>query len=160
MVEPPLTTSGKLEMIPLDYVRLRLGTVWLVFCAVIVLTVVVQSYLGHFANADGDKSADAWNWLLPTIVPTLGMILSTLGFSALSADMSATVVRRGFYSVAIAASVFYLALVFLTIIIQPFTSVDPISLMRKSNLWLGPLQGLVASVLGVLFVSKETKKSA
>src|SRR3954447_9850431 len=40
----------------------------------------------------------------------------------------------------------------LTILIQPFASKTPaeaVGLMRTSNLWLGPLQGLVASALGV-----------
>lgn len=32
-----------------------------------------------------------------------------------------------------------------------------VELMHTSNLWLGPLQGLVASALGVLLVTKQPK---
>lgn len=51
-------------------------------------------------------------------------------------------------------SVFYLLLVAVTILAQPFLQdVSPIELMHRSNLWLGPLQGLTAGVLAAFFRS-------
>ena len=59
-----------------------------------------------------------------------------------------------------ALSIAYLALVALTVLIGPFaaeTGREMIERMQTSNLWLGPFQGLVASALGVLFVTKQPK---
>ena len=92
-------------------------------------------------------------------MPTLGMVVSVLGYTALDPTVSEAVVRKSFLSVAWWLSAFYLALILLTILIQPFTAAEPAQLMRLSNLWLGPVQGLVASALGVLFVSKRKRNS-
>jgi len=113
--------------------------------------VVLQSLFGRF----GDKTQEAWGWLLPTIIPSLGMIITVLGYTALNTETLASVVRATFFRIATWLSVFYLFLIVLTIVIQPLTARDPLDLMRMSNLWLGPCQGLVASALGVLFVSKQ-----
>jgi hypothetical protein len=142
-------------LITLDDVRTKLAVVWLVGCCAILLIVVLQSLLGRFA----DKTQEAWGWLLPTIMPTLGMIITVLGYTALEPQVSKFVVRKSFFRLAYFLSAMYLILVLLTILVQPFAARDPVELMRTSNLWLGPFQGLVASALGVLFVSKQQKKA-
>ena len=48
-------------------------------------------------------------------------------------------------------SVFYLAMVSLTLLVQPFLTTPALELMQRSNLWLGPLQGLAAATLGAFF---------
>jgi hypothetical protein len=145
---------SKTESIPLDAAQLRLATIWLTGSAIVVLLVVVQSLMNHFEG----KSQDAWEWLLPTISPTLGMIVASLGYTALDPLRSETVVRKSFYRISMGTSVFYISLVLLTILVAPFTGTPPINLMHASNLWLGPIQGLVASALSVLFVSKQKKE--
>ena len=141
------------KAVSLDTVRVRLATVWLGGGSAILFIVVLQSLLGHY----GDQTQEAWGWLLPTIMPTLGMIISVLGYTALDPFRSTSVVRGAFFNVALALSVVYLTLVLMTILVQPLTNTEPIKLMRTSNLWLGPFQGLVASALGVLFASKHKK---
>jgi hypothetical protein len=90
-------------------------------------------------------------------MPTLGMIVTVLGYTALDPKAADAVVRKTFFTVAFWLSFTYLLLIFITILIQPFSPGNPIDLMRMSNLWLGPFQGLVASSPGVLFVSKRHK---
>ena len=141
-------------MLSLDRVRALLATLWLGLGSLIFIIVVVQSLLGKF----GANAQNAWGWLLPTLMPTLTMIITVLGYTALNATFSNSVVRRSFFWVAFFLSAMYLVLILIPILIQPFVpSSDPIELMRTSNLWLGPFQGLVASALGVLFVSKEKR---
>lgn len=94
---------------------------------------------------------------MPTLMPTLAMIVSVLGYTARDPLSSGTVVRKSFFNIALLLSLFCLCLILLTILVQPFTGTDALQLMRISNLWLGPSQGLVASALGVLFVSKQKK---
>ena len=141
------------KTVSLDTVRVRLAAVWLGGGSVILFIVVLQSLLGRY----GDQTQEAWGWLLPTIMPTLGMIVTVLGYTALDPFRSSSIVRKTFFNVALALSVLYLTLVLMTILVQPLTNAEPITLMRTSNLWLGPFQGLVASALGVLFVSKHKK---
>jgi len=141
------------DLVPLDKARTRLATVWIIGTSVVLLIVVLQSLLGRF----GQQTQEAWGWLMPTIMPTLGMIVAVLGYSALDPLFSSSVVRRSFLNISVWLSGFYVFLILLTILVQPFTSMTPIELMHTSNLWLGPFQGLVASALGVLFVSKQPK---
>jgi hypothetical protein len=141
------------DLMPLDRVRNHLARLWFLGVVLIVGIVVVQSLLGKY----GDRTENAWEWLLPTIMPTIGMIVSVLGYSAFDATASRFTVRKNFYHIAVWLSVFYQFLVLLTILIQPLVGTDPVALMHTSNLWLGPIQGIVASALGVLFVSSKPK---
>lgn len=153
----------KSDLIPLERVRTRLAAIWLGASCLIFLIMVVQSLVAVYQADTQDFTKEAWGWLLPTIMPTLAIIISVLGYSALDPLFSASAVRRSFFRLALYLSAFYLALVLLTLLIQPFSAKSPasaIGLMHTSNLWLGPLQGLVASALGVLFVSKQPKGSA
>lgn len=141
-------------VISLDVVRSRLALVWLSGATIILLLLVTQSLLGHYC----DKTQEVWGWLLPTLTPTLGLIVTVLGYTALDPKALEAVVRRSFFVLSLWLSTLYLILVLIVILIQPFVGADcarAVELMRMSNLWLGPIQGLVASALGVLFVSKK-----
>jgi hypothetical protein len=145
---------GQPQIVSLDDVRIRLAWVWLVGAGSILILLVVQSLLHVY----GDLTQEAWGWFLPTMMPTFGMIITVLTYTALDPISSDSVVRGSFVQIAVSLSVIYLILVLLTILIQPFaapSAADRVSLMRVSNLWLGPVQGLVASALGVLFASKQ-----
>jgi hypothetical protein len=142
------------KVISLDAVRGALAKVWVIGAGFVIVILVLQSLFGRF----GDKTPDAWGWLLPTVMPTLLLIITVLGYTALTPAFSRSVVRRDFFRVACWLSIGYLMLVALTVLVGPFAAADGtamVRLMQMSNLWLGPLQGLVASALGVLFVSKQ-----
>ncbi len=146
-------------LIPLDTVRTRLAILWGIFASVIFVVLVLQSLMDRYK----DKTQEVWGWLLPTIMPTLTLIITVLSYTALDPLASRAVVRKTFYRLAAGMSAFYLLLVLLTILMQPFTGADAelaAQQMRTSNLWLGPLQGLVAAALGVLFVSKRPEPGA
>lgn len=155
---PPKTTTVPTNAVEptigLDRVRSSLATLWLTGSGLLIFVLVLQSLLGHYE----DKVQEVWGWVLPTIMPTLAMIVAVLGYTALEPDSLRSVVRRSFFRIAIWLSLFYILLIVLTVVIQPFvgaTGEKAVQLMRLSNLWLGPMQGLVDSSLGVLFVSKK-----
>ena len=150
-----------MNVISLDVARNRLAVIWLGGGSVVLLIVVVQSLLHHYIDSSGDFTQEAWGWLLPTILPTLAMIIGVLSYTALDPKTSKFVVRSNFLTIAVFLSCLYLVLVLLPILFQPLsgrTASDAIGMMRISNLWLGPVQGLVGSALGALFVSKERKQ--
>jgi len=151
--ERPVDQLPPDKLVPLDHVRTRLAILWLGTAGAIILTLVIQS----LRQVYGTSVQEVWGWILPTLMPTLGLIVTVLGYTALDRRVIETVVRRSFFVLAFWLSASYLFLVLLTILIQPFTAADPVGLMRMSNLWLGPFQGLVASALGVLFVSKRRR---
>lgn len=146
------------------------ASIWLGGAGLVFLILVVQSLVGRY----GSQSEDAWAWYLPTVMPTLSLIIGVLATdfriaatanaaAAASATATATIATdakvlpvsaRGLLWLGVGLSVFYLLLVAVTILAQPFLQdVSPIELMHRSNLWLGPLQGLTAGVLAGFFRS-------
>jgi len=53
-------------------------------------------------------------------------------------------------------SAVYLFVVALTVLLQPFAEATPFEIMKASNLWLGPFQGLVSAALGAFFIRGES----
>jgi beta-lactamase regulating signal transducer with metallopeptidase domain len=144
------------------------ASIWLGGAGLVFLILVVQSLVGRY----GSQSEDAWAWYLPTVMPTLSLIIGVLATdfriaataNATAAAGAATTIAtdakilpvsaRGLLWLGVGLSVFYLLLVAVTILAQPFLQgVSPIELMHRSNLWLGPLQGLTAGVLAAFFRS-------
>jgi hypothetical protein len=149
------------QLIPLDDVRTRFAWAWLIGAGLMFLLLVLQSLMHVYADPTGDKTPEVWGWFLPTIMPSLGLIITVLTYTALDPNMTGAVVRKSYVPVAFWLSVVYLATVLLTVLIQPFsakTAAEAVNMMRTSNLWLGPFQGIVASALGILFVTKEKGK--
>ena len=146
------------------------ASIWLGGAGLVFLILVVQSLVGRY----GSQSEAAWAWYLPTVMPTLSLIIGVLATdfrvaatanaaAAASSNATATIATdakilpvsaRGLLWLGVGLSVFYLLLVAVTILAQPFLQdVSPIELMHRSNLWLGPLQGLTAGVLAAFFRS-------
>lgn len=126
----------------------RLGLLWLSSSLVIFLILVGQSIFGKF----GDHVEKAWAWFLPTVMPTLMLIVSVWAHDALQEKGGTHKVDRSMYVVSVVLSLLYLFTVAATFLVQPFTDMSLLVLMQLSNLWLGPLQSLVAGALGVFFV--------
>jgi hypothetical protein len=131
--------------------KIRITTLWFIVGIALFLILVLQSILGKF----GDNPEEAWVWFLPTIMPTLSLIIGVLVLDATTASGTDKQIERFIFQLTFSLSVFYLAMVGITLFIQPFTSISPLKLMKLSNLWLGPLQGMVAAALGVFFVKGE-----
>ena len=146
--------TPSVAFVPLDSARNRLASLWLGAAGLIFLILVIQSLLLVY----GSFVQEVWGWILPTVMPTLGMIVTVLGYTALDPRSGEAVVRKSFLTVAFWLSFTYLLLIIVTVLIQPFSAANPVDLMRMSNLWLGPFQGVVASALGVLFVSKRQRE--
>jgi hypothetical protein len=161
-----LRTAGPRDLSPLETVRWRLAAIWFGASAVIFLILIGQSLGGVY----GDELQRAWGWALPNIVPTLALMVSVFAADALKPYSEGTAVRKNFYLLASGLSVFYLAVFLLSLLAQPlleYLSPQPhggvsarVQLLETSNIWLGPLQGLVVGTLGILFFLKEDQKPA
>lgn len=126
----------------------RLAAVWFAGAAVVFLLLLVQTLTGKY----GDHAGAAWGWLMPAILPTLSLITGAIAYNASKPKRDTTVDRLA-YRVALGLSVFYLALLLTTLLVEPLIRATPLQLLEMSDFWLGPVQGLVGLSLGAFFVS-------
>jgi len=105
--------------------------------------------MGHYSR----HINNAWAWFIPTIIPTLSLIIGVLVADALHPEDKDKTIDPFIFRLALSFSIIYLLLVLMSILIQPFTSLSPLEIFDKSNLWLGPIQGLTSGMLGAFFVN-------
>ena len=128
----------------------RLGLLWFASAGVIFAIVLTQSLGGRF----GSNLTDAWSWLLPNVMPTLSLIVGVF-IADLQQGGVEKMVDRFVFRMATSLSVVYFLTILATLLAIPFISLhgmQPIDLLKASNLWLAPLQGLAAAALGAFFV--------
>ena len=133
-----------------------LAGTWFVGAGLCFVVLVGQSQVGLY---DSDTAA-VWGWFLPTVMPTLSLIVGSL-----VADYRKVPVRASerakptagpVFWLGVALSAFYLLLLGTTIAMASIqVEAAPLGLMQRSNLWLGPLQGLCVAALGFFFQSKS-----
>ena len=136
----------------------RLVFIWFTGSGFLFALLLLQTIFGQY----GSEAREAWGLILPTFVPALFLIIGTLLADATSsADPDASVtVDRFFFRLADFLSITYLATVVLIILLSPFSKFSQPELIKLSNLWLAPFQGLVTAALGAFFVSKNTQREA
>ena len=135
--------------VPLAGAKKTLALIWFVGAAPLFCVLLVQSISGHY----GDKVEDAWGWLLPSVLPTLSLMVAA--FVKDSDRSAAGTVDQFIYRLTVVLSVAYLVTVMSTIFASPFAAMTDLQLMRLSHLWLAPFQGLVTAALGAFFVDQK-----
>lgn len=134
----------------------KLLVVWLGVAAVPFLIMAIQTLLGRF----DDRTQEAWGWLLPSIIPTLTLVIGTVVANAIRPPATDKDVDAFYWRLALGISVFYLILVTVVLLVTSMSASvkETITSMMQSNLFLGPVQGLAAASLGVFFVSGTPPK--
>ena len=153
-----MTAKTKERSILFESARNRLAVLWCSFTAVILVTLVLLSFTSAFEINGSDKTEDAWDWFLPTIMPSLSLVVS--GLTSVTAPLHGRGVRISSYRFAMGVSTFYLSLAIIPILIEPFTQYSILALLKRSHLWLGPLQGVVTPAIGYLFLPKLKRQEA
>jgi hypothetical protein len=137
--------------------RKSLATVWFTGAALTFTLIFLQTLFGKFDGAE----KRAWSWYLPTVMPTLSLIIGALVTdrrSEPSAD--ARCVDPFLYRLAMSLSAAYFLVMLGPVMAQPFTDMTILEVLDLSSLWLGPLQGLVAASLGAFFIRSEARLGA
>jgi len=142
------------DFMVLDKARWALTWVWLVGAAIPFVILIIQSVMGKYGTNNGIQRA--WAWFLPNVTPTLVLMVGVLGAAAFSRDDN-RLVRRDFFSLSRALSLFYLCVLTLTFVLEVLSTIPPDQLMTMSNYWLSPLQSLTAGAIGLLFTSQKAK---
>ena len=127
-----------------------LGILWLSGAGIIFVILLGQSIFGHY----GKRTNEAWHWFLPTVMPTLSLIVSAWVIDARGKAVKQKPISKFIYKGTWGLSTFYLIVVLLSILAQPFILMSPVEWLNQSDLWLGPLQGLVIAATGIFFLKK------
>lgn len=138
--------------IPIVYTKKKLTIIWFSGSGILFALLLLQTIFGKY----GTEVKDAWGLMLPTFLPTLSLIIGVLVFDTTRSDNSeeTATVDRFFFHLSCFLSTAYLITVILTVLLSPFAQLSLLELMKLSNLWLAPFQGLVTASLGAFFVSK------
>jgi hypothetical protein len=140
-------------MVSMSAARTLITRTWLIGAGFSAVILVLQSIL----RGRADAAREVWSWFLPLVLPTIGLMVGVLGAAAMTRREEA-LVRKSFVGVALWLSVAYLAILSLTILLEPFSPLRGAELHGMSNYWMGPLQGLVVAALGYLFTSDENRR--
>jgi hypothetical protein len=132
--------------------KLILTLLWWVWGLSLFALLAMISYQPAILGKEADA---AWQWFLPNITPTM-MLVGAVAYIK-RGDRAAAIEARGpLFLITLIVSAFYL-LALTVAILSVFYSTDPLATMRKSGLWLGPLQGLTASFVGIFFTDSSPR---
>ena len=134
------------DLIQFSKAKKIMAVVWLLFSA-IIFTIFIILTITKF----GEESQVAWNWLLPSILPTLSLIIGILVTDARSATSQEHKVNKFYYYLALGFSLFYLCLLLSLILFHGSFPIGIDEMFKRSNLFLAPIQGLVSAVIGIFY---------
>src|SRR3712207_7439199 len=99
----------------LDRARNVVATIWFAGAFAAVCLVIAQSIFGRFTG----YTEEFWGWFTPTIFPTLALIVGVIGGTIFDEDSQRRTVKRFFFRGAVALSLVYLAVLLLTLLLEP-----------------------------------------
>lgn len=116
-----------------------------------LLLIVLMILMVNNASLFGGDSKAAWDWFVPNIVPTLTLV----GAAAYRGNAPASDGEKPvlLFVLTLVVSALYLAILTYTLA-STLYSVTPLKSLQSASLYLGVLQGMVTSFLGLFFIKK------
>ncbi len=128
----------------------RLAVLWFAACGFIFAVVILQTLIDSYRG----RADEVWKWLLPSVMPTLSLIIGVFALENSQAKDNRRASKL-FFRLSLALSSFYLVVVASFILLQPIMTVSPVELMKQSQVWMAPFQGLVSASIGGFFVRRQ-----
>src|SRR5258705_5915095 len=95
--------------VPIAQCKYRLATVWLAWFILLLLLLILQTAFGRYGSTTGDvKASEAFGWFLPTVVPTLSLVIGVLVSDARDDSKEVKLVDQRMYRLSMLLSVCYL----------------------------------------------------
>lgn len=132
----------------------RLAILWGIgalfsFCLMIWLTVPANIF-------KSEQVRDAWNWFLLLVLPFLTLIVSSVVAEANQQNPSAAPTNDLAFGIAWWLSVVYLILIVVMELTVLWSATStPLDILKGSNLFLTPIQGLLGIALGFFFTQRR-----
>lgn len=141
---------------PMNKCRKRLALLWFWASGALFIIVFVQVQLNHW----GEDAGKVLGWFLPSLTPTLALILGVFVADAVRGpedvlERDATNADPFFFRLTFSISSMYLAAILLVILLEPVSQRRVEVLITENNLWLVPFQAMVAASMGVFFVTHK-----
>jgi hypothetical protein len=133
----------------------RLAFLWFGSSGFLFFVAFIQTTLNVYPTQNGE----VWSWLLPTIMPTLSLVMGVLVLDALRGVRSSPGVGGVLFRITFGLSIAYFIAILILFARMPFTS-DPIQVLHQANFALGPFQGLVAAGMGAFFTNGDDTSPA
>lgn len=138
---------------PADFgtAKKSLAVVWFIGASLPFGIFLIQSLGGKW----DDQVIEAWQWLLPNVLPTLALMMSVLVADSGKARAERPISDHLLYRITLILSFTYFLVLWAGILTMPLRGTTPeefLAHLQQSNLWLGPMQGLLAGGLGAFFV--------
>lgn len=132
--------------------RIAITLLWWSWGLLIVALMIAMSLNSSFY---GDDLGAAWKWFIPGIFPALTLVGAT-AYAAPASDADAPLApeRVVAFRLTIVISLLYLLALTVAVLAQFFIVTPLIDHLRRTSLWLAPLQALAAGSVGVFFTRK------
>ena len=124
---------------------------WLYGSAPAVLIMSIRTIMGNFSG----QEQEIWGWFVPMFLPTLTLMLGAYSAIALKESTHQITIDKVFFNISIVVSFIYLLILNIVVIIQPLLDAPVLETTQRSSLFLGLLQGLTTTCIGVFFVSQN-----
>ena len=124
---------------------------WLFGSTPAVLLMSIRTIAGYFSG----QEQEIWGWFVPMFLPTLTLMLGAYSAIALKESTHQTTIDKVFFNISTAVSSIYLLILNIVVIIQPFLNAPVLETTQRASLFLGLLQGLTTTCIGVFFVSQN-----
>jgi len=133
--------------------KMALMFAWFSAAAILFIILFIQSIGGAY----NPYTKEAWEWLLPNLMPTLSLMAGVIALEARSNPDPGRPINVSLFIWTLGVSVFYLLVMIATVLALPRVSQDLVKRMeflKMSSLWLGPFQGLATAFLGIFFLNR------
>ena len=140
------------ESIAFRTAQKRIALLWYIGVGLLFIILIIQSSLGRY----GESLEQVWGWFLPAVMPTVSLITAVL-VTELSGPTNSRLSDKFLYRLALISSGIYVGILHLAVFITPVMEGEKtaIEILQASQLWLAPVQGIVAAVLGAYFVRQK-----
>lgn len=142
-----------MSKISMTQARKKLATLWFIGGGIVFAVLFIQTITGFYEP----KTNDVWNWMLPNVMPTLSLVVAVLAADSMGKTARITKIDAFMYRLALALSGVYLMVIAVILLIGRWSAQPPLELMAGSNIWLGPVQGVVSAALAVFFVTGKVE---
>ena len=138
----------------MDKRRLILTALWWIWGLFLFGLLIALSHRPLF----GSQVRAAWEWFVSNLLPTMSLVGAT-AYAGAGAERRPDPLLMPAFVLCVAASVAHLAALTFSLL-GSVSSATPLDDLRTASLWLGPLQALATSALGVFFLktSPSTKR--
>lgn len=123
---------------------------WTTGFGFLLVLMIVQTVTGKL----GEDAAMAWGWFFVNALPGLVLLLASL----FGNRRPQKILPDGAHRALLAAAFCFTVATVVTLLVEPFAQFSGVGLgdwLRRSLLWLGPLNGLVLAAFWLVFLKKE-----